>query len=375
MASYEGKWRCVRCSTVNPGRNLSCLACGVKRSDDVQFFLDDDAAVLTDEVLLNQANAGANWICQYCDGGNAANNERCSSCGNARSLGDKQLDEETRDINAWSETAQANYSAIQPRTVTSPPKSSLFKRLLLFGLIGTGLFAVFGIAIFALLIFIGTREYPVEIEVSGLEWERIISLEEYRTVTETGWEGEIPANARIQSNERAIHHTDQIPSGTRSVPETYTEEVSDGTERYVCGRINKKNGYFEDKYCTRTKYKTVTKSRTRTETIYKSVPVYKTRFTYLVDKWVSSGEKKTSGVDFNPQWATFEVDNIRTREAGRMENYNLICKELGGENKPHKMKLPPQDLPKIQNGLRLHGKLDFANRLISIDEFPNIKRE
>lgn len=371
MATYEGKWRCVRCSMVNLGRNLNCQTCGVKRAEDVRFFLDDNAPELNDANLLNQANAGANWICQYCNGGNPAMNARCSSCGNTRSTGDQQLQEETRGVNDWSEAAQAQYVANQlHQMVETNKKPSRFRRWLLFGTIGAGVFGAFLIAVFALLIYIGTREYPVEVEVSGLEWERIVKLEEYKTVTETAWEGEVPANARLQSNERALHHTEQVPNGSRTVPETYSEEVADGSERYVCGRIDKKNGYFEDKYCTRTKYKTVTKTRNRTETVYKDVPVYKMRYIYLIDKWMPSGELKTNGADFNPQWAEVQTNGIKTREAGRTESYNLICKELGGENKLHKMKIATEDLPKIQNGARLSGKLDFASRLISLDDFP-----
>jgi hypothetical protein len=161
-----------------------------------------------------------------------------------------------------------------------------------------------------------------------------------------------------------------VPDGTRSVPETYTEQVSDGTERYVCGRKNKKNGYFEDEYCTRTKYKTVTKTRTKTETIYKDVPVYRTRYTYLIDKWVAADEKITNGNDFNPHWAIVQVDNVRTREGGRQESYNLLCKELGGKNKLHKFKLTPENWSQFQNGMRLHGKIDFFGDLTSINELP-----
>src|SRR6478672_1376524 len=103
MATYEGKWRCQRCSQVNLGRKLNCQSCGVKRSESIEFFLDDNAGVLIDESLLAQANAGADWICRYCAGNNRATDARCTSCGNPRSLADRQLAEETRGINDWSE--------------------------------------------------------------------------------------------------------------------------------------------------------------------------------------------------------------------------------------------------------------------------------
>jgi hypothetical protein len=368
MATYEGKWRCLRCASVNLGRNVGCATCGVKRSEDVVFFLDDDAPEVSDENFLNQANAGADWICFYCESNSRASETKCSGCGSVRTEKNKQLVEETRGIGDWSEAAQKNHKPQTPAP-TQPPKPFFSRGIVKFGLLGIGAFGFIFVALFALLIFISTRTYAVEIEVTNLEWSRSIALEEYRTVTETAWEGAVPPNARVQSNERALHHTDKVPNGTRTVPETYSERVSDGTERYVCGRTNKKNGYFEDKYCTRTKYKTVTKTRNKTETIYRDVPVYKTRYTYLIDKWVAAGDKVSAGVNFDPQWADVEIDNIKLRETGRKEFYNLICKELGGDNKFHKMEVATDKWNLFQSGQRLKGTLDVFGRLISLDGF------
>ena len=376
MATYEGKWRCVRCTQANLGRNLNCLTCGVKRGEDVEFFLDADAAAVSDANLLNEANAGADWVCRYCSGNNRAAHNQCSSCGSMRcSDKDKQLIEETRGVSDWTEAAQkAARLNLQSQNLNAPPKSFLSAgRLLKFGLLGAGGLMAMFVALFAALIYIGAATYSTEVEVTGLEWTRAVAVEEYKTVNETAWEGEVPTEARVQSSERAVHHVDKVPDGTRSVPETYTEEVSDGSERYVCGRKSKKNGFFEDEYCTRTKYKTVTKTRDRTETVYKDVPVYKTRYAYLIDKWVTIDEKTLSGTDFNPQWATIQTDKTH-REGKRTETYNLLCKELGGDNKPHKMKLTAEDWSKFKVGERLHGKTNFFGDLISIDELPNNKQ-
>ena len=375
MATYEGKWRCLRCSSANLGRNLNCLTCGVKRGDDVEFFLETDAAALSNTDLLNQANAGADWICRYCSGNNRASERQCSSCGSRRSANDKQLIEETRGVSDWSEQAlKAARLNLQANNFSSQPKKAFFSsRLFKFILLGAGSVTALFVGLLALLIYSTTLVYPVEVEVTGLEWKRTVSIEEYKTVEETAWEGEVPPGARIKSNERALHHTEKVPNGTRTVPETFTEQVSDGTESYVCGRTSKKNGYFEDKYCTRTKYKSVTKTRNRTETNYKDVPVYKTRYNYLIDKWVTTDEKTTSGTDFNPQWAAVQTDNLRTRIGRRAENYNLLCKELGGDNKLHTIKLTAENWSKFKNGDRLHGKTNLIGDLVSIDELPGGK--
>lgn len=373
MATYEGKWRCLRCETANLGRHLNCLTCGVKRDDDVEFFLENDAKVVSDALLLNQANAGADWICQYCAGNNRALWQQCSSCGNARSVEDKQLVEETRGVGEWSEAAQkaetaqaanhANFQSVKSKQT----RGSWLK----FVLLGAGGIGTCFVALFAVLIYLSTLTYPVDVRVTGLEWERKIAIEEFKTVRETAWEGELPASARVESQTRAVHHVDKIPSGTRSVPETYTEQVADGKEKYKCGTKNKKNGYFEDVYCERTIYKSVTKTRTRNETVYRDVPVLRTRYTYSIDKWVAAGEKTTSGKDFNPVWATVTVDNVRTRESGRTETYTLIVQNQSGEQKTLRHKLTADNWKQFQNGMNLHGKLGFFGNLISIDELPN----
>ncbi|HQU82242.1 MAG TPA: hypothetical protein PKY59_03915 [Pyrinomonadaceae bacterium] len=371
MAIYEGKWRCERCSSVNRGRDLNCLSCGVKRSEDTEFFLDDDAVTVADEQLLAQANAGADWICLYCGTNCAAVQTQCSGCGSIRSAQNKQLEEETRGVNDWSEAALNAQNAQNFAELQEPQTSFFSSRLVKFILAGIGAVGVLFVGLFVVLMYLSTLKYPVEMEISGLEWQRSITLEEYKTVTETAWEGGVPQAARVQSKETALHHVDKIPNGTRTVPETYTERVSDGTERYVCGRTSKKNGFFEDKYCTRTKYRSVTKTRNRTETIYKDVPVYKMRYTYLIDKWVSIGDQTISGNDFNPQWANVKVDNVHTREGARKENYNLLCKELSGKNKLYKIKLTPQNWANFQGNQHLHGTFDYWGKLLSIDEIPN----
>lgn len=371
MATYEGKWRCLRCLNANLGRHLHCQTCGVKRDDNVQFFLDEDNAVVSDAALLNQANAGADWICQYCGGNNRALDRSCTSCGSERTGENKQLQEEIRGVNDWTEAAQ---KAALLNSQNAPPKKSFFSsRLFKIALLGAGIIGACFVVLFGVLVYISTLEYSCDLEVVGLEWHRTVRLEEYKTVRETAWEGEVPKEARVQSKENALHHTDKVPTGTRQVLETYTERVADGTETYVCGRKNKKNGYFEDEYCTRTKYKDVTKTRMKTETIYKDVPVYKTRYTYLIDKWVAAGEKNTSGNDFNPHWAAVQINNARTREAGREENYSLLCKELGGNNKLYKYKVESDGWSRFQNGMHLHGKTDFFGKLVSIDELAKGK--
>src|SRR6185369_6580994 len=137
MAIYEGKWRCVRCSSVNRGRDVNCLSCGVKRSDDVEFFLEDEVTSVSDEKLINQARAGADWICLYCGTNCLASQTQCSGCGGLRSDKNKQLSEETRGINDWTEAAQ-NAKELQNLAPAPPKRSLLGSRFIKLGLFGIG---------------------------------------------------------------------------------------------------------------------------------------------------------------------------------------------------------------------------------------------
>jgi hypothetical protein len=95
----------------------------------VEFFLDDDTSPVVDENLLKQGSAGADWICRYCGGNNRAFETRCSCCGNLQSPDDKQLNEEIRAVDEWSEAAQkaARFAARQQNFQTIAPKKSFFK--------------------------------------------------------------------------------------------------------------------------------------------------------------------------------------------------------------------------------------------------------
>lgn len=77
MVVREGKWRCPYCSVVNRGAELACKGCGATRDKDVQFFLEDEAPEVTDAELLGRADAGADWLCQFCQTSNRPGQAHC----------------------------------------------------------------------------------------------------------------------------------------------------------------------------------------------------------------------------------------------------------------------------------------------------------
>src|SRR3954462_13621467 len=97
MAIREGKWRCPYCSTVNRGRDMACSGCGATRDEDVKFFLEEAAPEVTDEKLLAQARAGADWLCQFCETSNPPAATHCLHCGAERGTSPSRPVQEIRD--------------------------------------------------------------------------------------------------------------------------------------------------------------------------------------------------------------------------------------------------------------------------------------
>src|SRR5262245_10112252 len=98
MAVREGKWRCPHCSGVNRGADLACRGCGATRDDDVTFFLEDDAPEVTDPALLARAQAGADWLCEYCQTSNTPQRSACRQCGAVRGSAPSRAVREIADV-------------------------------------------------------------------------------------------------------------------------------------------------------------------------------------------------------------------------------------------------------------------------------------
>src|SRR4051794_19311865 len=85
MAIREGAWDCPACGrNGNRGPEKFCGGCGRPRGPDVELYLPDEAPEVTDAEALKRAQAGADWLCPYCNADNPAANAFCSGCGAPR---------------------------------------------------------------------------------------------------------------------------------------------------------------------------------------------------------------------------------------------------------------------------------------------------
>jgi hypothetical protein len=253
MAIREGKWKCTYCGGVNPGREMKCLQCGQPRGKDVKFFLDGEAPEVTDQGLLSQANAGADWTCSFCGTNNRGTEARCRQCaaerGSSASLQEKVVAEP-----GSGQAAPVAARRLHPAAIAG---------------IAVGALAVVALVYF---LFFTARETTAVLERG--EWQQSIVVEEYRWMTRTAWEGSVPAGAAV----------------LRSWDEKYgTEKIQTGTERRKTGTRDKGNGFFEDVY--------------EDVPVYTERDVYKKKYEYRIQEWVESRTVKAQGdLGAAPAW-------------------------------------------------------------------------
>jgi hypothetical protein len=312
MAIREGKWRCPNCGGVNRGRDMACPGCGATRDEKVEFFLEDEAPEVEDQSLVERAESGADWLCEYCSTSNPPKETHCKQCGAERGGAASRA---TREIRP------------QPLAATSPPpakKGCAPKALVLLLLLATGFCATIG--------YFAFRKTEERVTVRGLEWERTIDVEAFRTVTEEAWEGELPSGARELSRSRAVHHT---------------EKEQTGTEKVKVGTKDLGNGFFEDVYEDRP--------------VYRDLEVYRDKVRYQIDKWVPDRTEKASGTDRAPRWPGVSL-RPKEREGPRKERYVVL---LQGK-KDYRMELPEARWSQLEVGQSFTAVIRGGSRVIEL---------
>ncbi|MEM6316157.1 MAG: Ran-binding zinc finger domain-containing protein [Bacteroidota bacterium] len=316
MAIYEGRWDCNYCGhTGNKGPSVHCTQCGGPRPKNVQFYLPQDARAVSNESALEAANAGPDWVCSNCASSNKHWDKFCGSCGSPfRSMdGDAILAEKEYDGQA---VPRSSHQVVQPVKETRRKGLSNVKRG-----------GIFTIILTAIGTWLGTFNSPSQVEVMGFEWSRTVEIEAYKQVEEEAWS--LPSEATLIKQFEAIHHYDKKFKGYETKRRTVREKA--GTERYVCGKKDLGNGYFQDKYCTRPVYRE--RQETYKEKVYEKIPVYRAKYQYSIFKWVDAEPLKTEGKNHAPKWRNDpKLDNPkRFRIKNRSGIYYFDFKDHKGE--------------------------------------------
>ncbi len=314
MAIREGKWRCPYCAVVNRGADLRCTGCGATRDKDVQFFLEDDALEVTDEALLAKAQAGADWLCQFCQTSNTPDLDHCRNCGALRGTSPSRA---VRDI--------PDAPPPPARPAAAPTAGCAIPTFL-------KLAAVVVLLLTAAFCYLALRKTDDTVTVAGFEWTRSIDVEAYRTVRDSAWEGDVPSGARVVSRSREVHHT---------------EHVQVGTKRVKVGKKDLGNGFFQDVYEDRP--------------VYQDRPVYRIKVAYDVERWVRDRTARSAGKDHAPSWPEPAL-RAGEREAGRAETYVVL---LRGQ-KDYRMDLPRDRWMTLEVGRRFHAVVRGGSTVLSI---------
>lgn len=324
MAIREGRWDCQYCGALgNQGRDKSCANCGRSRPDGTKFYLADDAEV-SDKKLLQQAQLGPDWICEYCGTSNAANITVCGSCGAPREGTSPQQELKEFDVGEAPTSGDMTLSSEPTESLTAKTAKSAKRAIPILGVVG-GLLLLCVLAIVAFAIFGGK---DVEAAVGGFEWERTLEVEAFQTVTEEDWS--VPTGGRVLSQIEEIHHTDKVLDHYETLQREVAEEVQVGERSYVCGQRDMGNGFFEDIECIEPVYETQYHTETYEEAVYRDEPVYQTLFTFEIDKWVVIRTEQADGNDHAPHWPGANLQS-EERDGSRSDNYTIVFTDSEGE--------------------------------------------
>jgi hypothetical protein len=319
MAIREGAWDCPHCGRKkNRGPEKYCGGCGAPRGEDVQFYLPPDAPEVTAADALARAQAGPDWTCSFCEADNPSTNAFCSSCGAGR------------DGSKPREVVEHRKDAAPAPLAAAPPPAPVNPKLKRGCQIGC-----LGLAALLFVFWLLGRPKETTLTVAGHRWERTVAVEELRTVTEEGWEGELPAGARSLSSRREIHHHNRVRTGTETRTRTVSERVQTGSERVVVGQRDLGNGYFEDIYEDRPVYETRESEETYEEPVYREDPVYRLRYQYQVDRWMPSREARAEARDLAPRWPDTGL-RPKEREGERTEVYEVLFEDRDGAERVYR---------------------------------------
>lgn len=327
MAIREGRWDCTYCSTSGIlGRQTTCPNCSRTRPEGTKFYLPENAPVVSNTTLLEQAKAGPDWICNFCASSNSASESSCNSCGHSREgdshtqkVIDYDLGQEPRHGDNYSGSEEdsrpdSNQQDGEGEEVTSNAFENTKENLLAIfsnvknfdwyenwywpvGLISTLLFVML------LWGFFHTR--TVDLTVTGVQWERTIPVEVYKTFEDQGWS--VPPGGREQSSRQKIHHYDQVFDHYETKTRQVSERVKVGTRTYTCGSRDLGNGFFEDIECEEDIYETRYHTETYQEAVTRDEPRYQTWYTYEIERWVHARTEKSSGNNHEVYWPEYEL--------------------------------------------------------------------
>lgn len=340
--TYQMLWACPFCGTKKllGLDHRHCPNCGAAQKPEWRYFPSDADKKFVDDP--NYEYAGVDKECPFCHQPNSALAKFCVSCGgdltNAKAvtLKDHVLAGSTADTGQAEDLVlkkfQAEQTAIKGKKGNSALPRILIALVILAVVIGGGLFALSKIT------------HPGSFEVSGVTWERTISIEQLEPLNQVSWQESVPGDAYNRS----------CYSKQRSYQES---------ESYACGVVHVDNGNGtgrdETKYCTRS----ITKYRTDTEC------------SYTVDRWQHLRDLTTQGGQNDalvwPNFTSAQTAIIGAqREQSRQQTLQIVFKDVSKSDSNATFNYDlhdDKDIPKWQSfkvSQRYEVKINALNQVL-----------
>ncbi len=320
-AVYEMLWDCRYCgaSKLLGVTHRHCPQCGGAQDPSWRYFPSDQEKVLAKD----HRYVGVDKLCSYCGTANSAAAKCCGQCGAAldEAAEIKPLPGRARSegVEFQTEDLQARQRGIVAPTAPPPPAPSRLKYV-----VGAILTIVAGVI--AAVFWTKTTE----VTVLAQRWNREISLEVLKPVSQSSWCDSVPSDAYGLSRRRQQRDTREVPDGE----ECSTQQIDRGDGSFV-----------EREVC---------------HTRYRSEAIYDDRCSYTVNRWVPNRVAQLAGASLAdlawPSAQPVKAGNCLgcEREGPRQEHYTV---ELGGLKRPTTCELPQAVWQKAQVGAKFRLKV------------------
>ncbi|MBE2182693.1 MAG: zinc ribbon domain-containing protein [Anaerolineae bacterium] len=294
LGTYEMIWDCKFCGAKNllAKTHKFCPTCGAAQDPQTRRFPSDAEKIAVKEYV----SKGASLICAACGTPNDGDSQFCMQCGapldraaQAKTVA-SEVRAETQAFAAGQERDLAQERLAEDLPKPPAPASKTNPILWIVGAIV--LLLICGGVIFAL-----TAKREATGTVTDRDWQRIIYVDRFASVSNNAWDDQVPADAYNVSCRERQRDTRQVPDG---------EECS-------VRRVDNGDGTFSE--------------RRECNTVYRDEPIYDNYCSFNVNRWVPAREIQASSAQggASPFWpgANLAAGSALggERESGRDERY------------------------------------------------------
>jgi hypothetical protein len=303
---YEMLWDCQFCGTK---KNLGlthrfCPNCGAPQNPDSRYYPSDDEKIEVEDHVF----VGADVTCPSCNELNSAKAEFCGQCGSPLTAGARAKTLQAQSVGAGErfdtsgsrdvvkEQFDAEMVRVGVQQAPTGSSGSSRKWMLIIGVV---------IALIAGVFVLLNWTSQTKVVVSGHEWQRTISIEEYQNFSVRSWRDSPPMGDNVSMT---VGSCRQEQRSTRSVP--------DGQD---CRTVRQDNGdgtFSQRQECT---------------TRYRQEPVYDDKCTWTGQTWNFDRNAQASGnLSQTPAWPAINLNCAGQRrvgcerESGRDERYTVL---------------------------------------------------